>query len=251
MFNVYEHVFPNGKRYIGITSQEPENRWKGGKGYFKNPQMQRAIRKYGWEHIAHNILACDVTKEDAESMEIELIARYKSNDPKCGYNICSGGCVNVPTESSRKKISKAQTGNKIWLGRKHSEESKKKIALSKQSISEETRLKMSAARAKRITKDETRTKQSEIHRGVPKSEQHKAALSMSNYESHRTEQKPVIQIISNKSSVTYRGIKEASRITGIASASIIRCCKGKQGTAGGYKWMYKEVQDEKRTNETQ
>ena len=30
---VYCHIFPNKKRYVGITSQKPEYRWNNGKGY--------------------------------------------------------------------------------------------------------------------------------------------------------------------------------------------------------------------------
>lgn len=32
-FCVYEHLFPNGKRYIGITSKNLEARWENGNGY--------------------------------------------------------------------------------------------------------------------------------------------------------------------------------------------------------------------------
>lgn len=37
----------------------------------------------------------------------------------------------------------------------------------------------------------------------------------------------------------YYGAKEAERKTGIANGSIYRCCHGKQKTAGGYKWEFK------------
>ena len=30
---VYIHIFPNGKRYVGLTSQNPERRWGKGIGY--------------------------------------------------------------------------------------------------------------------------------------------------------------------------------------------------------------------------
>lgn len=30
---VYKHTCPNGKVYIGITSQKPEHRWKKGKTF--------------------------------------------------------------------------------------------------------------------------------------------------------------------------------------------------------------------------
>jgi hypothetical protein len=67
-FCVYEHLFPNGKRYIGITSKRPEARWEGGTGYDKDhqPVMYNAIQKYGWDNIEHNILFTDLTEEKAK-----------------------------------------------------------------------------------------------------------------------------------------------------------------------------------------
>lgn len=35
-YKVYKHVFPNGKVYIGITSQSLDSRWNSGKGYGNN-----------------------------------------------------------------------------------------------------------------------------------------------------------------------------------------------------------------------
>lgn len=32
---VYIHISPSNKAYIGITSISPEERWDGGRGYFK------------------------------------------------------------------------------------------------------------------------------------------------------------------------------------------------------------------------
>lgn len=30
---LYMHICPNGKKYVGITIQEPNQRWRDGKGY--------------------------------------------------------------------------------------------------------------------------------------------------------------------------------------------------------------------------
>ena len=45
-YSVYELIFPNGKRYIGLTGQEPESRWKNGEGY-KGQLVYKPIKKYG------------------------------------------------------------------------------------------------------------------------------------------------------------------------------------------------------------
>ena len=45
---VYQHKNKiTNKSYIGITSQEPEQRWKNGNGYINHPKFYPAIQKYG------------------------------------------------------------------------------------------------------------------------------------------------------------------------------------------------------------
>lgn len=48
---LYMHICPNGKKYVGITIQEPNQRWRDGKGYCKNKHFYNAILKYGWDNI--------------------------------------------------------------------------------------------------------------------------------------------------------------------------------------------------------
>ena len=46
-YKLYVHVFPNGKRYVGITGQKVNRRWRDGRGYAQNIRMTNAINKYG------------------------------------------------------------------------------------------------------------------------------------------------------------------------------------------------------------
>lgn len=125
---VYKHTCPNGKVYIGITSTCPEKRWQGGKGY-KTQVFYRAIQKYGWNNILHEILFVNLTKKDAEDKEIELIAYYKSNQKEYGYNINNGGsAVGTLSEETKRKISEKKIGNTVNRGRVHTEESKKRMS---------------------------------------------------------------------------------------------------------------------------
>lgn len=89
LYCVYEHVFPNGKKYIGI-SKDPELRWmKNGRGYANQQKMFRAINKYGWENIQHNIIIDDISEQQAKQLEMYLI---KSLDTiENGYNTTIGG----------------------------------------------------------------------------------------------------------------------------------------------------------------
>lgn len=49
---------------------------------------------------------------------------------------------------------------------------------------------------------------------------------------------PVEQVFPDGSTMIYKGVKDASRKTGINRCSIALCCKNIRNTAGGYKWRY-------------
>lgn len=55
-YTIYQHIFPDGKQYIGITRRQPEVRWRpGGYHYKNNPPMWKAIQEVGWDNIQHII----------------------------------------------------------------------------------------------------------------------------------------------------------------------------------------------------
>lgn len=92
-FSVYKHTNKkNGKIYIGITGQDVKRRWQNGSGYY-GTYFYNAIKKYGWDGFAHEVLYTDLTKAEAERIEVSLIAEYQSNKREHGYNIADGGNV--------------------------------------------------------------------------------------------------------------------------------------------------------------
>lgn len=116
MFNytVYKHICPNGKIYVGITKNDPFKRWANGEGY-KGMLFYKAIQKYGWGNIKHEILYENLTKEEACQKEIELIAQYKSNQRKFGYNCESGGLSNWEiSDQTREKLRISHLGQLAW-----------------------------------------------------------------------------------------------------------------------------------------
>ena len=106
---VYKHtnIF-NGKIYVGITSQQPEKRWKNGHGYEGNEYFYRAIQKYGWnDGFEHEIIVDGLTKAQACTIEIELINAYDSINQDKGYNFSSGGdCGNAGCDRSEEWVEK-------------------------------------------------------------------------------------------------------------------------------------------------
>lgn len=118
-YTVYKHTCPNGKVYIGITSSKPETRWGNGKKYVPNNYFFRAIQKYGWNNIKHEILFSGLTKEEACQKEKELIEKSKSNNRKYGYNLSVGGEIGslgcTRSEETKKMLSDANKGQKRTL----------------------------------------------------------------------------------------------------------------------------------------
>lgn len=128
---VYKHTNKtNGKVYIGITCQRIHDRWKGGHGY-RSQYFSRAIKKYGWDGFVHEIVAENLSKEDACELERILIKSYRSTETEYGYNQAlggdGGGMYNKHhSESAKKKISKARKENGF------TEDHKRHISESKQ-----------------------------------------------------------------------------------------------------------------------
>lgn len=131
-FIVYCHTNKiNGKRYVGITSLEPSQRWKNGNGYYRNTHFYSAIQKYGWEEFSHEILFEDLTVEEACEKEIELIAKWDLCNSKKGYNNSYGGEHGKMSEEAKARFSKKAKGNGYWKGKTIPEEAKKKMSLVK------------------------------------------------------------------------------------------------------------------------
>ena len=103
LYTVYRHITPSGKSYIGMTKNSIRRRIRS--GYSSNKFMTAAIRKYGWESITTEILAENVSLDEANLLEAYYIASCETQDLRKGYNIADGGLSwNSKTEAVRKKI---------------------------------------------------------------------------------------------------------------------------------------------------
>lgn len=116
---VYMHTNKvNRKKYIGITSQDPEDRWNKGYGYGTNTIFRKAINKYTWDGFTHEIIMDRMSESEAKQKEIELIALFKTNclkysNPSFGYNMTDGGDGVIGyhhTDEWKKQHSEAMSG---------------------------------------------------------------------------------------------------------------------------------------------
>lgn len=255
-YTVYQHILPkeisgkdNDMIYIGITTQKPEKRWQNGRGYYKQSYFYNAIQKYRFDNFLHEILFEDLTKEEAERKEMELIAKYKSNNREYGYNIANGGnCIGTVSEETKKKISKANMGNQYGKGHILSEEHKRRISevmkgnqhtkglkmpehvkqiLIQSRQNEEVRRKISIANTGKKHSEETKRKLSETHKGLGAK-----------------------RVVCVETGIVYESIKEASDSHNVKGRGhISACCKGDRDTCAGYHWCYEEDYNEERVKE--
>ena len=218
MYTVYQHKNKiNGKVYIGITSQKPEQRWGSqGCNYKSSPHFYSAIQKYGWDNFEHNILFTDLTKEQACLKEQELIKEYNSMNREFGYNSTSGGDIFTMNEETKQKISQAMIGNQNGLGHPCSEEKKEKIS--------------NAQKGRKFT-EEHKQKLSEAakNRHVPCSEEKKQILKE---KSHKK------SVYCEELDKIFESVQECGRQLGIPATNISKLCNGRGKTLKGYHLRY-------------
>ncbi len=117
-YTIYRHITPSGKSYVGITRMKylSQRFKKNGIGYKSCPLFYKAIQKYGWDNIKHEILEQNVTEDKIDEREKYWISYYQSNNRTFGYNIEEGGyCVRTFSPETRKKISDAKKGKSLSL----------------------------------------------------------------------------------------------------------------------------------------
>lgn len=247
---VYRHISPSGKVYIGITSQKPKLRWNEGKNYKLCTYFYRAILKYGWDNIKHEIILANISKKHAIYAEKYLIKWYKLHH--ISYNITDGGEGSsgiVLSEEVRHKISIANKGRPSPNKGKH--------------MSEETKLKISNSRKGKYTgkdnpnygngdkirgekhplwgkhhSEETKEKIRNKHLG-------KEIIPTSKMLEHLNKvriKKEVVQCNLDDSVIrVFSSSREAARFFGkdkSTASHITECCKGKRNKVLNYKWRY-------------
>jgi group I intron endonuclease len=220
---VYMHTNKeNGKVYIGVTCRQPEVRWgKNGSEYKRLNQraFAGAIAKYTWDGFTHEVLFTDLTKDEANQKEIELIALYKANvcrwgKEAMGYNMTDGG--------------------EGHLGHKHGKR---------------TRQKMSESAKNRCT-DEWKRQQSIRMKGRfvgEKSPNYGKQVSDETRQkiSDTRVKKPVVQLTLDGDYIAeFDGLLDAEKQTSVSHSEIGKCCKGKCQSAGGFLWVSKTLYNE-------
>jgi group I intron endonuclease len=240
-YTVYMHTTPNGKVYVGITSRDLNKRWKCGSGY-KGQAFYNAILKYGWENIRHDVLAENLSLDEANQMEIDLIKQHKSNDKRYGYNIASGGEGSPgfkQTDEAKEKISKALKG--VHKSEEHRE--KLRIANIGKHHTEETRLKLSEShKGKKLNQNQLETLM-RYNRNKVLSAETRAKISQNSKSKKR--------VVCVETGQVFNAVKDASSWLGMSHNAVSNAVCGYTEGAGGYHWKYycEEDQHEQRNTD--
>lgn len=206
MYCVYKHTnISNGKVYIGMTGKTMESRWKS--KYPNNPHFNRAIRQYGESLFKHEVIADNLTKDEAELLERKLISEYDSTNPQNGYNIELGGNHNGKhSKFTLEKMSKSQKGRVL------TEEHRKKISDSLKG--RKLPPNMVEARRKRMIGNA-------YTKGVSLSEEHKKKISESCIG------KGGKKVVCINDGNIYDTITEAAKTYDLKRHSVLNICRGK------------------------
>lgn len=238
---VYVHTSPSGKKYVGQTGKKPEERWgkdgvrylhKKKNGEYMHPAFASAILKYGWDNIEHEIVASNLTKNEADNFEKLLIEKLDTMSANGGYNCKEGGAGGSFSKETLKKMSESHKGIK------QSEETIRKRAEKLRGennynygkhLPEETRKKISETLKGNVISESTRRKLSDSMKGKYLGANSSCAKKIVQYDM----QGNLIKI--------WDSISDAARALKLNPANIAKCCSNIDGywkTAGGYIWRF-------------
>ena len=243
-YKVYIHQNKiNKKVYVGLTKQKCKDRWRhDGVGYKSQIKFYRAIQKYGWDNFDHIILFTNLTEQEASEKEKELIQFYDSY--KNGYNADLGGSTTNHSPETLEKMRQSM------LGKKHTQETKDKISKTK----DKDKFAVKCLETSIIYPS---IRQADKESGVDASSIIKCCqgqvLSAGGFtwryvdiekqklylkEDEQRIDKSKKAVICIETGIIYESVQAAAMATHADNSGIVKVCKGKQKTAGGYHWEY-------------
>ena len=248
-YTVYMHVNNiNNKKYIGITKQTPQERWRqGGFGYQGQTKFWNAIVNYGWNNFTHEIIKTNLSAEEASQLEIDLIKKYDTI--KNGYNADLGGTITNHSSETIEKIRQSM------IGKQHTEETKNKISQSKNKdklavkcIQTNIIYESGAAAAKKTGIDKSSISkccQGQVHTAGGYDWEYVDSDLKSKYENIKKEKinkakKPVKCLTTGK---VYESVKQAAQDTKSDASNITKVCNGRYKTTNGLKWSFISYED--------
>lgn len=272
----------NGKQYVGQTIYTAEQRFARHcmPSSFRCRLLSRAIKAHGAENFSVSVLEEVSSREALDERECYWIEHLNTMSPN-GYNMIPGGTGKGEVcEETRARISASRKGKCVgednpFYGKKHTEESKRKMRenhvdmrgeknpnygkhfsdehrakLSESKLGEkhycwgkhlspETRAKISAAnRGKRLSEESIR-KMAETKRGRKLSPEHRAKLSASHKGLFAGAKNPQAKrVICIETGEVFETINDAACSVGVWPESMSRHLRGLSSCCGKLHWKY-------------
>jgi len=179
---IYKITSPTGKIYIG-QSVNIFKRWNSYNSLHcvKQIKLYSSLKKHGVKNHKFEVI-CQCSKEELNNLEIYYIDLYQCFNSEFGLNLKSGGDSKNISDETRAKLSKAMTGNKNGLGKKHSDEYKRKMSEQRKGIkfTDEHKAKLSAAKKGKPLSLEHVMKTADALRGRKRSAETVAKIAKAN-----------------------------------------------------------------------
>ena len=230
MTGIYKIISPNNRIYIGQSKNISKRfeTYKNLQNSITQIRLYRSFLKYGMDnHIFEIIEECAVDLLNERERYWQEFYNVLSDE---GLNCLLTKTQEQPkimSESTKLKMSNSKKGRKLDVevcnkisssnkGRQHSEEVRQKIS-----------------------KTMTGRKRPEVGKKISKSLTEKYKNPENRKHFGETLKKAVLQLdLEGNYIQTFESISDVSRSLGICVSDISACCKGKNKTAGGYKWEY-------------
>lgn len=259
---IYRYVSPSGKSYIGQTTNEQKRRnCFNDHKYYSGQKMDNAIKKYGAENFAYEVLyrneypTMDEAIADLNRKEREYISKFDSYNN--GYNMTLGGegvRGLFPTPASVEKMRRSlkeyyRTHPNPFQGKAHSEKTRRvlsKLASERTGKKAPMYGKHLSEKQKQVLSEFAKLRTGEKNHFFGKVHNNETKRKISEANS-----RPVCQIDAGTGEVirTFPSALAAGAHLGNPrlNSEIIKCCKGYVSPSGrhyltckGYKWKYQE-----------
>lgn len=109
---IYKFTSPSGKSYIGQTNRLKRRIVEHQSIRSECSGLSRAIQKYGWDNFIIEIIADNLSLEDANILEVYYINEHNTLSPY-GYNLKNGGLNYSILPETKLKMSQSHKGIKF------------------------------------------------------------------------------------------------------------------------------------------
>lgn len=209
MAYVYQHIRLDNDSvfYIGIGSDTQGYYSRAKRKSYRSEYWERIVKKAGYRI---EIVKDGITWEEAKEIEREMIRKI-GRDKLCNLTDGGDGVLGwVPDDETRRTWSDQRKGApSSFTGRKHSEETKKKLS---------ERMKGNTIWKGRHQSDETKKKLSQAKKGQPSPMRKK--------------------VMCIETGVVYDSCEEAARILGLPKNGVNRAASGVRKHTGGFHFKF-------------